>query len=53
MASASKKKRVLHVAGSGTSKYYESVSLIYGLPSFVNGPREEFEHVFAKVSIDT
>lgn len=50
--SSSQKKRVLHIAGSGTSKYYESVSLIYGVPSFVHGPREEFEHVFAKVSID-
>ena len=47
-----RKKRVLHVAGSGVSKYYESVSLIYGLPSYVHGPREEFEHIFAKISLN-
>ena len=47
-----RKKRVLHVAGSSLSKYYESVSLIYGLPSFVHGPRDEFEHIMAKVSMN-
>ena len=49
---AHRKMRVLHVAGSSLSKYYESVSLIYGLPSFVHGPRDEFEHIFAKVSLN-
>lgn len=48
----SRKKRVLHVAGSVISKYYECTSFIYGIPSFVHGPREEFEHIFAKVSND-
>jgi len=26
------------------SKYYGSISLIYGLPSFINAPREIFDH---------
>lgn len=49
---ADRKFRVLHVAGSNVSSFYETLSQIYGLPSFMCGPTEDFEHVVAKVYTD-
>lgn len=50
---SNRKFRVLHVAGSNVSSFYESLSQLYGLPSFVNAPQEEFDHVVAKVFQDS
>jgi hypothetical protein len=35
------------------SSFYGKLSLLYGIPSFVNGPTEMWEHHFAAISKDS
>lgn len=44
---------MLHVAGSNVSSYYDTLSQVYGLPSFLNGPTEDFDHVIARAFSDS